>query len=390
MAPPGPMLPRYGERSLAELTPSLMAALGVEGFERNPLGIEPLDGVCVLLVDGLGSEQLRAHAAYAPFLSAAAAEREPLTAGFPATTATSIGSLGTGLPPGEHGLVGYTFAVPGHDDRPMNALQWELYGTGPHVDLSDELPPGRFQPSPTVLELAEQAGLASVRVGPPDIERSPLSRAVLRGAKYAGAYSMGDLAGTAAGLLAAPGGPRLVSAYHPALDTTGHVRGVDSEPWRLELANVDRLAQAIAERLPPRTALIVTGDHGMVDVSEEARLELAEIPELAAGVRMLGGEGRARHVYAVEGASDDVLAAWNELLGDRMWVRSREEAIEEGWFGPVVVVGFRDRIGNVVAAAREPVGVFERARDPLQAMLNGHHGSLTPAEQLVPFVLVRA
>ena len=187
-----PTLPRYGERSLAELTPSLMAALGIEGFDRNPLGIEPLEGVCFLLVDGLGHEQLQAHADYAPFLSAAAGEREPLTAGFPATTATSIGSLGTGLPPGEHGLVGYTFAVPGHDDRPMNVLLWELYGTGQHVDLSEELPPGRFQPRPTVLELAEQAGLGSIRVGPPEIERSPLSRAVLRGGRYAGAHSMGD------------------------------------------------------------------------------------------------------------------------------------------------------------------------------------------------------
>jgi hypothetical protein len=272
----------------------------------------------------------------------------------------------------------------------MNALLWELYGTGPHVDLREELPPGRFQPRPTVLELAEQAGLESVRVGPPEIERSPLSRAVLRGGKYAGAHSMGDLAGTAAGLLAAMDGPRLVSAYHPALDTTGHVRGVDSEPWRLELANVDRLAQAIAERLPPRTALVVTGDHGMVDVPEEARLELATSPALAAGVRMLGGEGRARHVYAMEGAADEVLAAWNEVLGDRAWIRSREQAIDQGWFGPVVADAVRERIGEVVAAAREPVAVFERARDPLQANLNGHHGSLTPAELLVPFVLVRA
>ncbi len=227
-------------------------------------------------------------------------------------------------------------------------------------------------------------------MGPPDIERSPLSRAVLRGGEYAGAYSMGDLAGTAAGLLGAMDGPRLVSAYHPALDTTGHVRGVATDSWRLELANVDRLAQAIAERLPRGTALLVTGDHGMVDIPEEARLDLATSPELAAGVRMLGGEGRARHVYAVEGAAGDALAAWREVLGDRAWIRSRNEAIAQGWFGPTVADEFRERIGDVVMAAREPFGVFERARDPLQAMLNGHHGSLTPAEQLVPFVLVRA
>jgi hypothetical protein len=118
-----------------------------------------------------------------------------------------------------------------------------------------------------------------------------------------------------------------------------------------------------------------------VDVGD--RLELTE------GVRFLGGEARARHVYARAGAEADVLVAWDGSLGDRMWVRTRDEAVEAGWFGPSVSDRARARIGDVVAAASGPVGVFQKSVDPFQFGLIGHHGSMTPGEQLVPLLEFR-
>src|SRR5438067_11819125 len=119
---PTPPVPRYGTRSLAELVPSLLSSLGLAGL-TNPLPLEPAARVCLLLVDGLGWEGLQANRPAAPFLNSISGE--PLTAGFPATTAASLSSLATGLPPGEHGLVGYAMALPGHD-RAVNTLAWPL------------------------------------------------------------------------------------------------------------------------------------------------------------------------------------------------------------------------------------------------------------------------
>jgi hypothetical protein len=134
--------------------------------------------------------------------------------------------------------------------------------------------------------------------------------------------------------------------------------------------------------------MIVTGDHGMVEVLDEQKVEMGSHPELQEGVRLIAGEPRARYVYARPGAEADVLAAWDEVLGDRMWVVSREQAIGDGWFGPGVPDRVRPRIGDVIAAAREPVAVVQRESDGLMAALIGHHGSLTPAEQLVPLIVV--
>jgi hypothetical protein len=183
-------------------------------------------------------------------------------------------------------------------------------------------------------------------------------------------------------------GRRLVYAYHANLDTTGHVRGANSEAWRFELGHVDRLASDIAQRLSPGAALVITADHGMVDIPEERRLDLADRPELATGVQMLGGEGRARHIYVEQGAESDVAGAWEVALGDGAWVGSRDEVIGMGWFGPDVRQDVRARIGDVVMAASNAVGVFQRLVDPVQARLLGHHGSLTPDEALVPFLLI--
>ena len=155
---------------------------------------------------------------------------------------------------------------------------------------------------------------------------------MLRGGRYESVQSLGELAAMALRHLV--GAPRtLVYAYHRDLDLTGHARGVSSDNWRLHLGFVDLLAEQIAERLPRDALLAVVGDDGMVDLRPEQGVDLADQPELAAGVPLLAGEARARHVHAEDGAAADVLQTWQAVLGEQMWIDSREEAIEAGWFG---------------------------------------------------------
>ena len=386
MTVPAPPLPRYGEASLADLLPSLLAALDVPGF-ANPLGVEPLRRACLLVVDGLGWELLLANRRAAPVMAAAAERGGPVTTGFPATTATSLASIGTGLPPGRHGLVGYTIALPGME-RAFNCLRWAPYGLGGAKDLRDRVNPERMQPEPTGFEAAAADGIEVTLVGAGAYAASGFTRAALRGGDYWRTHSLGDqAAGAVRGLTR--GRRSLVYLYHPDLDRTGHVRGADTDAWRMELAHVDRLVTHVAERLPGDAALFVTGDHGMVDLRPSQRVDLADQPELAAGVRLLSGEARARHVHTERGAAGDVLAGWRGLLGHAMWVVPGEEAVAGGWFGPQVPDEVRARVGDVVAAAHGPIGVVQREVDPTQAILTGHHGSMTPAEQLVPFLELR-
>ena len=355
----------------------------------NPLGLEPAQSACLLLVDGLGSELLAAHRPEAPFMARLLEDSRQLTTAFPSTTAVSIASLGAAAPPGRHGVVGFTVAIP-HFDRTMNVLRWTLHGPGPHVDLREEVAPESFQPARTVFERAREAGVATFALGAFEHRRSGITRAALRGAEYRGSAGLGDLAGQAVELLRGAG-RRLVYAYHPDLDMTGHMRGVASESWRLHLRPVDRLVEDIAGGLARDVLLAVTGDHGMVDVPVDRQINLDDGAErrLLDGVRLVGGEPRARHLYVRDGAASEVAAAWRERAGEDAWVLTKEAAIAAGWFGPEVSDDARERIGDVVVAARGPLAIVQPSVFSLEAMMVGHHGSLTDAERLVPLLLVR-
>jgi hypothetical protein len=370
--PAGPLVPRYGESTLADLATSVLASLGVPG-EANPLGLADASRACLLVIDGLGWGLLREHQAAAPFLSELAMSGGPLTAGFPATTVTSLSSLGTGLPPGQHGMLGYQIAVPG-TGRLLNALRWDK-----RVD------PRSWQPASTIFERAAAAGIAAFRIAQGSYRDSGLSAAVMRGALYRSADTLGALAGTAAAALEQE--PRaLALVYEAGLDSTGHVCGCMSDAWRFQLGHVDRLAEQLAGALPQGTALYITADHGMVDVGAADRIDADAVAELRDGVAILGGEPRARHVYAKAGAAADVLDSWRETLGSSAWVASRDEAVAEGWFGPVDP-GLADRIGDVVAACAGSTAVVATRAEPRETALLGMHGSLTASDQLVPLLV---
>ena len=88
----------------------------------------------------------------------------------------------------------------------------------------------------------------------------------------------------------------------------------------------------------------------MVNVAAPTASTSTPSPHLREGVALLGGEPRARHLYAEPGAAGGVLAAWREVLGEKAAVLSRDQAIAAGWFGPVEP-GVAARIGDVLAAA---------------------------------------
>lgn len=387
--PPDLVVPPYGASTLADVLPGAAAALGVR-IDRGDLPADPLDltaalggarRVMVLLVDGLGADLLRAHADLAPTLASLARPVGDLSAPCPSTTPVSLATLGTGLPPGSHGILGFVTLVPGQhgptgEERTLNHVQW---GDDPDPDV--------WQPRRTVFEEAQAAGVPATAVGPYAYTGSGLTRAVYRGATYTGAVSHGDLCALALRSLAAT--PRaLVSGYIPELDLTGHVRGVGSASWRAQLQFVDRVVEQLVDGLPDDAALLVTADHGMLDVPGDTRFDLDEEPALADGVRLLAGEPRARYVHVEPGAESDVLARWREVLGDRAWVASRAEAVASGVFGPVDDA-LAARIGDVVALALGSWALVTPEREPGPSRLAAYHGSLTATELAIPLLTAR-
>ncbi|AGZ40270.1 alkaline phosphatase family protein [Actinoplanes friuliensis] len=370
----GTVLPAYGEGSLADLMPSVSALLGVPGT-TDVLGLgaqlEGVDRIAVLLVDGLGSYQIPVAAAYAPILQELPGRE--LTAGFPSTTPVSLVTLGTGALPGAHGVLGFTLRKP--DGGILNHIKW---GSDPD--------PAQWQPVPTRFEQAMAAGVHVTQVTRPEFEGTGLTVAANRGATFAGGA---DPQALSAGMLAALSRPGLVYGYHPDLDHHGHASGVDSEPWRAAAAEVGELVSRLVDGLPPNAALLVTADHGQLNVPLEGRIDLSADPRLAAGLTAVAGEPRVRYLYVEDGALDDVVAAWREVLGDAAWVLTREEAIASGLYGPVPPAHL-SRLGDVVVICQGRTVVLAGGWEPpAVGQLIAYHGSVTAAEMTIPLLVAR-
>ncbi|MFD7155141.1 alkaline phosphatase family protein [Kribbella sp. NPDC059898] len=366
-----PVSPQYGGGALADVLPSVAGALSVPG-ETNVLDLPPASRYAVLLFDGLGWNLLQRYAEAAPYLSSLAGRS--LTAGVPSTTAVSLTSLGTGLPPGAHGIVGYTSIVP-ESGALLNALQWDA-----PVD------PRRWQPHGTVFDRAMAAGVATRNVSKVRFEKSGLTAAAFRGTLHRGADTIDDRL-DATRFASREGQSSLVYVYDSQLDYIGHQQGCDSGQWQKELAAADAFAQQVRSALPRDAVLIVVADHGMIDVAPENRVDLDAEPALTEGVSLIGGESRFRHLYCVPGAEADVLATYRARLGDKALVLTREEAIGRGWFGPVVEDRVSPRLGDVIVAALGPLALVASRRHPQEAGLIGLHGSLTPDEMEIPLLV---
>lgn len=365
------VLPEYGSGALTDVVPSALAALGRAGW-RDVLTLPPAASYVVLLVDGLGWNLLTRHAEDAPYLASLADHGRPITAGVPSTTATSLTSLGTGMPPGEHGVVGFTCRIPG-TRRLLDALRWDS-----RVD------PLVWQPHETAFERASGAGVPVSVVSRRAFESSGLSRAGQRGAAYVGADRPGERIAAAVELAAHSGS--LTYVYDGDLDATGHHKGCESTAWRYQLSVVDGFAAMLRAGLPHGAALLVVADHGMVDIPLAARLDVDDERDLMAGVQLFGGEARLRQLYCDPERADAVATRWRNRLGDDALVLTRVEAIAAGWFG-TVEAAVEPRLGDVLVASIGNIAVVSRKRFPHEAALIGLHGSLTPDEMLVPLLV---
>lgn len=369
------MLPalKSGRPRLADVLTSCLAAIS---GEANVLNLPKVDRAVVVLVDGLGSAVLKARAGHARTLMSRLTSSSVIESGFPTTTAAALASLTTGAQPGEHGMVGYSVRDLANDRVVKQLSGWD--------SLMDPL---EWQPVPTVFERASDAGLSSVVIGPERYQSTAFTTAVLRGARYVSGSSISDRVDQAIAWLQTPGTRGIAYLYVPELDSAGHAEGAGSVEWTAKLETLDGAIADLERALRPKEGMLVTADHGMLDIPVRSHIFIDESPSLIDGVRFVAGEPRCLQLYLESDVSKELAESlrqsWLDAEGERAWIVTRDEAIAAGWFGPVRE-DVLPRIGDLIVAARKNVAYYDgRAPQPTHPMI-GQHGSWTPAEVQVP------
>ncbi|GGH56732.1 alkaline phosphatase family protein [Rothia aerolata] len=353
--------------------------LGLADLVRSA-GYDPnkYRSVCVVMVDGLGEQLLRTFGSYAPYLKSAPS-LGPLHSAVPSTTAASLTSFGTALAPGTHGVAGYEVRNPANG-QVMN----QLSGWDKTVD------PHRWQPYPTVFERYENhCDVATVSLS--KYQGSGLSEAGLRGGRFIHAQSPTARVTMATSLLSARK-PALVYLYWGEIDQAGHRYGVDSPEWSDQLEELNLAMRRMAERLPSHVLLLLTADHGMVDIKPENRIDYSTDTELLENIELTAGEPRMVQLYLKDksaAAKKNTLESWAQRWGEQAWIFDTEQLYAAGYFGQNLTEEAKARIGDVIVAARDDIALYDmRHFKPHSLKMVGQHGSLTEAETSVPLLLL--
>jgi predicted AlkP superfamily pyrophosphatase or phosphodiesterase len=369
-----PVLPEFDGACIVNVVPALLARNDPEYTVPDwiPATARHARQIVLLVVDGLGWEQLRARPKLAPTLLAAEGIDHAITSVAPSTTACALTSITTGRPPCEHGILGYRLA---DGDEILNVLRWRT-GSAASRDARRTKPARQFQPFPSFPGSSSPVPVVSRdEFGSTGFTAAHLGNSPLHGYKVASSLPV------EVGRLLRNGEP-FIYAYYDGIDKVAHGNGLGIH-YDAELRTVDRLVEDLVTELPPGAALVVTADHGQIDIGP--RVELLG-REVMSSVHFLSGEGRFRWLHARPGAADDLLAATCELYGASTWVRARDQLIEEGLFGGKPNGALVARLGDVALLPHGPIAFIDPA-DTGETRLQSRHGSLTSDEMLVPLVV---
>jgi hypothetical protein len=361
-------------RTLTGVLPEL-----IRSVDGGATWLPPVRSAILLVVDGLGARAIADRAGHARFLSSAGGKRDVATTVFPSTTASALTTLFTGTDPGEHGIVGYRVRV-GPGDLRNQLTGWR----------EPDMAPETWQRVDPLLTVRAATGRPAFVVSKPEFVGSGFSLATTRGAEFHGVRDLRERAQRARALADLHDGA-VVYLYVPELDGAGHRYGVASDEWLAALETADAAARELAHAVSPDVGVLVTADHGMIDVPHHRQILLGAGDPLLDGVAEIGGEPRMLHLYAEDGEAAAVRARWDAAESGRSWVLSRDEALAAGLFGPRVDAAVRPRIGDVVVAARADVVYYDdRLADKAAQRMIGQHGSLTDRERIVPLLRLAA
>ena len=379
------MLPSV-PKTLGRLSDVFASSLGAITGQNNSFGFKNVDKALVIVVDGLGSNNLNAAGGHARFLNRGETTKVKTFCGFPSTTATSLTSFGTGMSAGEHGIVGYKVLDP-DSGAPVNQL------TG----WSEQIDPLIWQPSETIAERARRSGVQSYAIGPREYSESGFTKLTMRGATYLPAGTILERLEVALSLLSEVG-QKLIYLYIPELDQRAHAFGVNSLQWLSALEELDSDIEHFAGRLANNSfknvGVALTADHGVIDIPADKHffLDQIEIPE----IRYVAGEPRINFVYLESGLDaatiDEIASSLNVQAsahsnGDGIRFATKDAVVDAGWYGNVVSEVAKSRMPDVFAIAVSRNAVYHRDfTSPRSQLMIGQHGGVDPDEIAIPLI----
>ncbi|KKC44637.1 MULTISPECIES: alkaline phosphatase family protein [Acinetobacter] len=335
------------------------------------------------LIDGLAYQSFLEHKTSTSFLSTCN-KVSSLRSGFPSTTASCLTSLATGLDAIEHGIVGAAFQ---HNERYFSSLRW-CYLTSNESKHKENIIPSITIPY-GIWDCLKEHNINVNAIIPIDISTSVFTSKVFSAAKIYGYKDFSEVTSIVEEVVKREE-RSFTYIYFGNLDLIGHIFGVDSQKWKDEYLYLDSCIKKIHRSLIEKSTLLVTADHGMVNMNKNNMIDFNAIPALTEQTNLICGDIRARHIYLKPAFRDNILIDnWNEHLGNNFLILKKEEAIKTGLFGVNRNEENEGRIGDLIVISKGQYGLIDSSSifDQYQSSWIGHHGANSEKEQLIPLLI---
>jgi hypothetical protein len=368
-------LPNYRDGSLVNLISSVAGACGhrLKARELAQLPSKRLQNkrIVLLIADGLGYEFLKAHRGFLWNNT-----RGKITSVFPSTTAAAITTIRTGAAPAEHGLTGW-FMHAKELGAVVKPLPGGVRGGGP-IDVS-----ALFTVQPFYPKLKRKAFI----VAPEDVTGSQYTRYHSRGAKmliYRSTAGFFNQLKTALRSQSC-----FVYAYWPAIDYYCHHLGTRDKRTISLLRMFEKSLQRLLSQLKD-TTVIVTGDHGLIDVDRKHILNLDDHPKLAETLTLpFAGEARALYCYVHPAKDKEFRRYVRTHLSHACRLYPSSKLLP--WYG----LGKRnpkltDRVGDYILVMKENYVLRDRLPTELPHYHRASHGGISKEEMHIPLIVFGA
>ncbi len=388
------LLPDYDEGSIPNFSSGLVRHFGLQAsgkpidFKSRKIELDGIDKVVVFLLDALSYRTVeKLINEPGGFSHIDLSTLKHMTSVFPSTTTCALTSLYTGVPPIEHGMLGYTLYLKEYGGL-SNMIELTPFGQDRDGLQRIGMDPLKFLEVPTIFETLYDGGIKGYHITSKSFVNTGLSRMHTRGGYIKGVYGFGDMIEEITDILHNEEKQSLIYVYWGLIDTFGHRYGVSSQAYEMEAYWILRMIDDFFKRkAKSNVAFFVTADHGQKETPWEKEIWWSKGDEIYKHLYSLpAGEHRACYLHTSE------IKKTKELLtkkwGDKLLILEREEAIEKGLFGLTNNKNYIDRIGELVVIPRDNYSFCFKHTGQENSM-KARHGGLTEDEMKVPLIFLR-
>jgi len=381
-------LPNYTDGSLVNLMSSLLEAMAgpANGYlplaDLKPEEISSSQNIILFVIDGLGYEYLLKNANDS-FLSQYL--RSPITSVFPSTTATAITSFMTGQAPQQHGLTAWHTYL--KELGCITAVLPFRPRVGSHTFDTAKINARQLYNHTSFFDLIQRP---SYVVAPEWIIHSEFNEAHSGSAYLRGYDNLQQCFDYVSEVSQQQEDQKYIYAYWPDFDRYSHEYGNASSKVASHYEELCNQFEKLFNQLTgSNTSIIITADHGFVDIQPEDVINLHDHPELEqALVLPLSGEPRVAYCYVNPDKEQQFVRYIEQHLADKLELIKSEQLIEQGYFGkgtphPELL----NRIGHYALIMKDNYVIKDRLAGEQPFVHIGVHGGTSREEMLVPLIV---